>query len=384
MSNPLVSVVMVVCNVERFLAEAIESILGQTFLDFEFVIVDFGSTDNSKGIVSRYMAGDSRVKHYSIPSCGLAEARNASCRLARGQYLAIMDADDVAVSDRLARQVAFMETHAEVSVLGGAVEWIDTTGKALIKWVNPLGDEDIQRALLERCPLWQPTVLMRREAFMLIGGYRAAFAPAEDYDLWLRMAERFHMANLDEVLLRYRIHPYQVSMRKRRQQTLGVLGARVSSSARRSGRSDPLESVNEITPTVLAALGVSRATMQNELARERGKWIRNMCMAGEYSVTLEAALEALRSDLEYVERRHISDLHVIVAWLYWKQKRFLAGCGAVGRAVATRPVVVGRPMKCLLRRFRLWVVSEAKTVVSGRLGVWTKPGLKGTIRADEN
>jgi len=353
MNKPQVSVVMVVCNVDRFLAESIESILGQTFQDFEFIIVDFGSTDNSKSVISSYAAKDSRVKFHIIPSCGLAEARNASCLLAQGQYIAIMDADDVSAPDRLMCQIDFMEQHPEVSVLGGAVEWIDAAGRALITWGNPVGDREIQSALLECCPLWQPTVLMRREAFVAIGGYRPPFAPAEDYDLWLRMAEQFQIANLKQVLLRYRIHPYQVSMRKRAQQTLGILGARVAASSRRNGIPDPLDSVKEITPETLAALGVTKARQQSELACESGRWIRNMCMAGEYSVALQAALETLESNLEHVERRQIADLHAIVARLYWRQRKFLSSLLAAALAVVTWPVVAGRPLRPMLRRLGL-------------------------------
>jgi hypothetical protein len=352
-NNPLVSVVMVACNVDRFLAESIESILGQTFREFEFIIVDFGSTDKSEVIVSSYAAKDSRIKLHKIPHCGLGEARNAGCFLAQGRYIAIMDADDVSVPDRLTWEIDFMEKHPEVSVLGGAVEWIDTTGKALITWDNPVGDREIQLALLERCPLWQPTVLMRRDAFVAIGGYRPPFAPAEDYDLWLRMAEQFQIANLKQVVLKYRIHPYQVSMRKRTQQTLGVLAAQVAASSRRNGIPDPLSSVKEITPEVVAALGVTKPRQQSELASQRGRWIRNMCMAGEYSVALEAALETLQSDLEYVERRQIADLHLIVARLYWRQRKFLSSLLAAAHAVVTRPVVAGRPLQPLLRRLGL-------------------------------
>src|SRR5271166_4018135 len=105
MSNPLVSVVMVVCNVDRFLAESIESILGQTFREFEFIIVDFGSTDESRAIISQYQDNDNRLRLHTIPHCGLAEARNVSCSLARGRYIAIMDADDVSVHERLMWQI---------------------------------------------------------------------------------------------------------------------------------------------------------------------------------------------------------------------------------------------------------------------------------------
>ena len=97
MNKPLISVVMVICNVDRFLAEAIESILAQSFRDFEFIIVDFGSADNSKAIASHYAAEDTRIKFHEIPHCGLAEARNAGCALAQARYIAIMDADDVSL-----------------------------------------------------------------------------------------------------------------------------------------------------------------------------------------------------------------------------------------------------------------------------------------------
>lgn len=345
MNTPLVSVVMVVANVERFLDEAIRSILAQTFHDFEFVIVDFGSTDKTKSMVAAHAARDSRIKFHAIPACGLAEARNAAAGFAQGKYLAIMDADDVAVPDRLLWETNFMEKHPEVGVLGGAVEWIDATGRPLATWENPVTDPEIKSALLERCPLWQPTVLLRRAAFSAVGGYRPPFAPAEDYDLWLRMSENVSLANLKQVVLRYRIHPHQVSMRRRTQQTFGILAARVGAQLRREGLPDPFDPVTEITSETLAAAGVTLAQQQSELALELERWIRNMCLAGEYPTALQAAQETLHSDLKYVGRRQIADLHLIVAGLYWKQKRFWGSILAASEAVVIRPVVVGRPLK---------------------------------------
>lgn len=351
MNKPLVSVVMVVCNVERFLAESIESILGQTFRDFEFVIVDFGSTDKSRAIVSSYAAKDARISLQEIPHCGLAEARNAGCFIAQGRYIAIMDADDVSLPDRLMWEVEFMEKHSEVGVLGGAKEWIDATGRRLFINGDPTEDHEIRSALAVRSPFCQPTVLIRSEAFSLVGGYRGAFAPAEDYDLWLRIAEHFQCANLPQVVLKYRVHPYQVSFRKRRQQTLSVLAAQVSTTARKSGNPDPLQGVQEITPELLTGLGVSEARRQTALASDCRDWVRNMCLAGEYMVALQAALEILRSsDVEFAERRQIADLWLVTAWLYWKQKGFLNSLLAVAHALRTRPVLVVRPLKQLLHR----------------------------------
>jgi GT2 family glycosyltransferase len=353
MSQPLVSVAMVVCNVDRFLGEAIESILGQTFREFEFIIVDFGSTDNSKSIISKYAASDSRIRFQEIPHCGLAEARNAACALSRGRYIAIMDADDVALPERLRWQVEFMESRPETGVLGGAVECINPAGRALVTWSDPTEHYEIMRALDERCPLRQPAVLMRRDAFASIGGYRAPFAPAEDYDLWLRIAEHYQIANLEQVVLKYRIHPHQVSLRKPTQQVLGMLAARASASLRRRGLPDALGSLSEITPEVLSALGITVAEQQRELALHRWQWIQNMYAAGEYSDALNAALGILGSDRNGAERWQIAQLHLIVARLYWKQNHRLKSGLSVAHAVLMHPEMMGRPLKPLLRRIGL-------------------------------
>jgi hypothetical protein len=353
MSKPLVSVAMAVCNVDHFLAESVEGVLGQTFRDFEFIIVDFGSTDNSKFIVSRYAASESRIKFGEIPHCSLAEARNAACSLAQGKYIARMDADDVSVPDRLGWQVDFMEKHPEVGALGGAVEWIDTEGKPLITRNNPVGNREIQSALLERSPLWQPSVLMRRDAFVGVGGYRSPFAPAEDYDLWLGMAEHFRLGNLRQVVLKYRIHPYQLSMRKRAEQTLCILDAQASASSRRQGKPDPLNSIQEITPAVLARLGVTDAQQQNEQIAELRNWVRNMCTAGGYATALKAAIEMVQcSDWECVERWKIADLYPTISWLQRRQNKYWKSLYTIVRAVKTRPLVLGHPLKRRLRRLR--------------------------------
>jgi len=353
MNTPFISVVMVICNVERFLAESIESILGQTFENFEFIIVDFGSTDNSKTIASSYGARDGRIRFHEIPHCGLPEARNVGCLLAQGRYIAIMDSDDVSAPDRLMSEVEFMEAHPEVGLLGGATEWIDAAGKSLRIDRFPTADHEVRQDFAFRCPFCQPTVLIRREAFIRAGGYRAVFPQAEDYDLWLRIAEHFQCANLEKVVLKYRIHPYQISMRRRNQQTLCILAAQASASGRRNGNPDPLNSVKEISPATLVILGITEAAQQRTLAAECRQWIRHMCWAGEYTAALEAAMELLHADWKYVERWQIADLYLTIAGLYWRQKKLLKSLFALGRAVATRPMVVGRPLKPMLQRLGL-------------------------------
>jgi GT2 family glycosyltransferase len=359
MDKPLVSVVMVVCNVERFLAEAIESILGQTYRDFEFIIVDFGSTDRSKEIVSSYAANDERVRLHEIPHCGLAEARNAGGFLAQGKYVAIMDADDVSLPHRLQSEVEFLEKNPQVGVLGGAVVWIDAAGKLLgdsalptgVTLDRPLSNQDLQQALLKDCPIWQPSVMMRKDAFTRVGGYRAPFAPTEDYDLWLRVSEHCELANLKEVILHYRIHPHQVSIRRRKQQSLGSLAALASAKTRRAGQPDPFDSVTEITTDVLARLGISEARQQSALAMEYRGWIHSLSKAGEWDGALTAGTEMLKSsDWQAIEKRTLADMQLEVADLYFKNHHVFRGLVQMCQAFATRPRVAARPFRALLRR----------------------------------
>lgn len=353
MNKPLVSVVMVVRNVDCFLAESIESILAQTFRNFEFIIVDFGSTDKSKSIIESYAAKDSRIKFHEIPPCDLTVARNAACRFALGRYIAIMDADDVCVSNRLKWEVEFMEMHPEVGLLGGATEWVDATGQFLCTTDFPPGDKELRIELENRCAFCQPTVLIRNEAFVLTGGYREILPQAEDYDLWLRIIEHFQCANLKQVVLKYRIHPNQVSMQRRKQQSLCVLAVQLSASARRNGHPDPLSSFKEITEGTLGALGVTAAEQERKIVLDSWLWIRNMGMAGQHSVALKAALDVLQTEWKYVEKWQIAALYLTIARIYWGQKKVLRCFLAAGRAVAIRPQVVGRPLRPLLQRLGL-------------------------------
>ena len=352
---------MVVCNVERFLAEAIESILRQSFSDFEFIIVDYGSTDGSKTIVSSLAAKDKRIKLHEIPNCSLPEARNAGCSLAHGKYIAILDADNISLPERLKWEVEFMEKHPEVGLVGGMMEAIDASGAALPDSAlpygavpRPLDNRGIQSALPSRCVIWHNSVLMQSNAFALVGGYRAICRQAEDYDLWLRIAERFEMANLKQAVFKYRYHPYQLSVRKRTQQTLCYLAVMTSAACRRNGQPDPLDFASEITPALLAGMGVSYTTQQYALFNNYQRQIHCMCALGEWSSAMNLAIEMLRvSDKKYAERRLMANMRLVVAKVYWKNNRFLRSIFTAGHALITRPMLAGRPLKRLFERLEL-------------------------------
>ena len=217
--KPTISVVMPVYNAQRYVAEAIESILGQTFRDFEFLIIDDGSTDGSLAILERYAAQDSRIRLWSGPNEGYVPRLNEMLHQARGDLIGRMDADDVSFPDRFARQVEFLRSHPEVDVVGGARENIDSKGRFLFVSREAEDHDGIQSQLLNGiCPISHPSVLMRRKAVLAVGGYRAEMMPAEDADLWLRMGERGRLANLADVVLRYREHDLSVSSLRNEEQ----------------------------------------------------------------------------------------------------------------------------------------------------------------------
>lgn len=212
MSFPAVSVLLPVYNAQPYLAAAIESILAQTFSDFELLILDDGSRDRSPAIAAAYAAQDSRVSLIQRENRGLVPTLNQLAGLAKGDFLARMDADDIALPDRLAHQVAFLQQHSECVCVGGAFELIDPQGHAMQMIDLPEENASIQqKLLLGQTVINHPCALIRRSAFEQIGGYCAAMPTVEDLDLFLRLGEVGTLANLKEPVLQYRFHPQSVS-----------------------------------------------------------------------------------------------------------------------------------------------------------------------------
>lgn len=350
MSAPTISVTMVIRDVERFLGEAIESILRQSLRDFEFIILDFGSSDQSAAIASSWAEKDDRVRFDSIEPCTLPEARNAAISRARGRYVAVMDADDIAAPTRLQEEFEFLEKSPGVGVVGSATEWIDQAGRALRIDYFPTEDAAIRLALLNRCPFCQPSTMIRKEALDWAGGYRTAFLQAEDYDLWTRIAERYQCANLRKTLLKYRIHSSQISAKRQQQQALCVLAAQQSALARSKGAADPMEGVREIGPKLLGALGVSEKTQEKVVAMHCRQWVRHMYLAREYPMALQAAGEILDTYRGRIEEWQIADLYLQISAIAWKQMRFAKSIESFVRALTTRPAIIGRPFRNLASR----------------------------------
>lgn len=204
----LVSVVMPVYNARRYLREAFESVLGQTFTDWELIAVNDGSNDDSLAILTEFAGRDGRIKVITRANTGIVGALNDGLKAATGELIARMDADDLALPGRFEKQVAFLREHPDHVLVGSQVMLIDSDDADLCpKQDTEYSHEAIDKAhLAGRWPLVHPTVMMRREAVERVGGYRNKYQWLEDLDLFLRLAEVGKLASLPEVLLRYRLH----------------------------------------------------------------------------------------------------------------------------------------------------------------------------------
>lgn len=235
---PQVSVVMGVYNSARFLEKAVQSVLAQTFTDFEFVIIDDGSTDASPAILKKLAEQDRRIRLIHQANAGVSKVGNRGIAESRAPLIARMDADDVCLPDRLEKQVAFMRAHPDVVLLGGAFQMIDQHDHKLITITPPLDDAELQRqCLVGTTPICHPLCMFRRDVALKVGGYDETFPCALDIDLYLRLGEHGQMACLPDLLLQYRQHDGSISEKK---QTLQVqyMQKACSSAWQRRGLTD--------------------------------------------------------------------------------------------------------------------------------------------------
>jgi glycosyltransferase involved in cell wall biosynthesis len=213
--NPTVSVLMPAYNAAPFIQDAIDSILSQTFSDFEFIIIDDGSTDSTAMIIKSY--GDKRIRFLQNgKNLGIVRTLNKGLACATGTYLARMDSDDIALKNRLALQVEFMNQNPSTAVVGGAIQ--EFSGSHLGKIHRmPLGPKEIRTRLLFGCVLMHPTVMFRLQT-VRSGNYAYSLKHphVEDFGLWQAISFRHDLANIPQVLLRYRISEGSITQQAER------------------------------------------------------------------------------------------------------------------------------------------------------------------------
>jgi len=203
--NPKISVLMPAYNAEKYIGEAIESILNQTFKDFEFIVIDDCSTDKTWEIIQKYAANDLRIRFFkNEKNLKLSLTLNKGIDLCRSQYVARMDADDFSYPDRLEKQYNFMENNPEVGISGGSMNVCDQFLNVRSVRNYNLTDEEIRKHIFRYSPFCHPLVIIRKAVFDKVGKYDTNFNPAEDYELYFRIGVLYKFGNLKDTLLKYR------------------------------------------------------------------------------------------------------------------------------------------------------------------------------------
>lgn len=234
-SDPIVSVILPVRNGGRFFARAVESVLSQTFSSFELLVVDDGSTDRSDSIAIDKARADSRIVILRNERRGIAHALNTGLKAARGRYIGRMDADDISHPARLERQITFLEAHPDCVAVGAGVDVIDAEDETVGFIAYPPRHPEIVDALMTGATpaLAHPAMVMRKDAVLAAGAYRHEEVPCEDLGLWFRLIDVGAVANLEERLLRYRMHPGSTSLSDSSHQRAATLAIRGAARARR-------------------------------------------------------------------------------------------------------------------------------------------------------
>lgn len=201
-----VSILTPAYNAADYIAETIESVLAQSYKDFEYIVCDDCSTDNTLNIIRKYASRDPRIAVIrNEVNLGIARTRNRLLEHASGQYIVWQEADDISVSDRIEKQLAFMDSHPEVGICGGTLECFDEEGVISYRRY-PTGHAALRKIVFRYAPVPQPAAIIRRSCFDTLGHYLHDFTPADDLEMTLRIGARFAMANLPDTVLRFRIH----------------------------------------------------------------------------------------------------------------------------------------------------------------------------------
>ena len=276
---PAVSVVLPVRNGLPYLTEAVESILHQSFTDFEFLIVDDASTDDTPAYLRSLADARVRVIRHE-QSRGVAESLNHGLALASAPLIARQDADDVSEPHRFARQVEWMNAHPECVVLGSQVDKIDSAGHLIEHFPRPTGAAELEHHFATHAnPFTHGSVMMRRDRALAVGGYRGRIRYAEDYDLWLRLDGPGALANHPETLYRYRVHEQQICVQKYDDSSADCCLSQVLYVERLcTGEEDSLTTLDD---RQLAAI------KQRGLWKPRGRWARRVRVLKEYARLLD-------------------------------------------------------------------------------------------------
>lgn len=291
--TPLVSVLMPVYNSEQFLPPALDCVLAQTFVDYELVAVDDGSTDGSVAILERYAAADPRIRiHRRQTNGGIVAALTDGFRLVRGDVVSRLDADDLYDPTLIDKEFAFLRSHPSHVAVGVQAVLVDGDGRELSRPTIPTSHDALDAWHMSGRGnlLYHSSIMFRRSAFERVGGYRSGYELAEDFDLWLRMAEAGRLTVLTDRLFTYRIHTQSLSRQRARAQDRAIWRA-LRDAVRRRGY--PLAQVpfddlgtDEQVNWIELALAVGNVRQARRWAWRRVRRTRNRAAVKQWGKTV--------------------------------------------------------------------------------------------------
>lgn len=232
MKNVKVTVLMSVYNGEKYLREAMNSVLNQTFMDFEFIIVNDASTDKTVQILKEYAKKDKRiVLVHNDKNLGLTKSLNKGIKMAKGEYIARQDADDISVPERLRKEIEFLENHRNYAVVGTFVKILNEDSKIIRSLDRPIEDIQIRESFRRDNCIAHGSVIIRKKCLQDVGSYDESIARAQDYELWLRLAGKYRLANIPEYLYMLRKHNESIEAKHIVEQKISVVLAMVKNNA---------------------------------------------------------------------------------------------------------------------------------------------------------
>lgn len=344
MSTPCVSVLMSVYNGERHLEDAVESVLRQTFRNFELVIVDDGSTDSTPGILASFAARDDRVVLVRNDcNLGLTRSLNRGLALARGEYFARQDADDVSLPERLAYQVKLLDRRLEIGLVGTWTERIDGEGHSLGVRPMPTRPTHIRWQLIFANPFVHSSVMFRRSLLEAAGAYNESLKYAQDHELWVRYSYRALAANIPVPLVKFRRHDESISSREGKQQWAIHEETTQRNVERLMGKAISMEQIRSLPTLVLlssTSLTVDQMKQSASFLVELRKAFRQYWRPS-FIESLPVGLDSARRLVRLAARARVTDRATAMAML---RSAVLAD----PRIIATRPF-----LRCLGRS--VWV-----------------------------
>jgi hypothetical protein len=344
---PLLSVVVPIYNAERFLFQTIKSITNQTFKDFELLLIDDGSTDQSHEIIRDFASRDNRIRAFHKQNGGIVSSCNFGTEHALGKYIAHVDHDDI-VSDRFSEQIEFLEARPDYVLLGTAYRIINEEYAICDhNKQHYTEDRELRERLPYECPFTHSSIAMRRDACLAVGGYRRAFETAEDYDLWLRLSRVGKIANLPQVGVLWRRHSRQASLKYLEQQMRADLAVKFLVRCFNLGKPDPFANMTlPLRRDDLVAAGIAPCEIDRHTLDGFELWAREFWQNGETDAALSVYerlwMYAQKSGLNKDE---IARYGILLATRKLQRKQWGGAIKAAGGTLSVAPFYPLRWMK---------------------------------------